>query len=235
MIATAKGLGFKRSEDFHGPDQEGFGMPDVTVRRGKRESSATAYLAPARARGNLTIRTGAMTTKVLLQGSRAVGVEYWQDGRRNEVSGGEVILAGGTFNSPHLLMVSGIGPAAELAAAGVTPRHDLAAVGRNMQDHPLVPAIFKASRTLGFEHFMRLDRFLAAGAQWYLSGAGPFSEAPLSVQGYLRRDPTSIWPDTQFQVSHVSMGARTWFPGWRAGAGEQFTATVMQLRPDRSR
>jgi choline dehydrogenase-like flavoprotein len=102
---------------------------------------------------------------------------------------------------------------------------------RNMQDHPLVPAIYKASRPLGFERFMRLDRFVAAGARWYLTGAGPLGAAPLSVQGYLRSDADHTWPDTQFQVSHVSMDARTWFPGWRAGAGDQFTATVMQLQP----
>jgi choline dehydrogenase len=91
--------------------------------------------------------------------------------------------------------------------------------------------IYKPSRPLGFEKFMRLDRFLSAGTRWCLSGRGPFSDAPLSVQGYLRSDAASAWPDTQFQVSHVCMGARTWFPGWRAGAGDQFTATVMQLRP----
>jgi choline dehydrogenase len=231
MIATAEGLGFGHVDDFHGPRQEGFGMPDVTVRRGRRESSATAYLAPASRRPNLHIKTGALTTKVLLEKTRATGVEYWQRGQRCRASAAEVILSGGTFNSPQILMVSGIGAADELAAAGVTPLHDLPAVGRNLQDHPLVPVIYRASRPLGFERFMRLDRFVAAGVRWYLTGTGPFSEAPLSVQGYLRRNAASPWPDTQFQISHVSMGARTWFPGWRAGAGDQFTATVMQLRP----
>jgi len=231
MIATAEGLGFQHRDDFHGPSQEGFGMPDVTVRAGRRESTATAYLTPVRQRPNLTIETQALTTRVLLEGTRATGVEYWNNGQLCRARGGEVIVCGGTFNSPQILMLSGIGPAAELTSVGVQPLHDLAAVGRNMQDHPLVPVIYKPSRPLGFERFMRLDRFLSAGARWYLTGAGPFSDAPLSVQGYLRRDPASVWPDTQFQVSHVSMGAHTWFPGWRAGAGDQFTATVMQLRP----
>jgi len=231
MIATAEGLGFRQVDDFHGRHQEGFGMPDVTVRRGRRESSATAYLAPAAQRPNLHIKTGALTTKVLLDGTRATGVEYWQGGQRCRASGAEVILSGGTFNSPQILMVSGIGPAEALAAVGVTALHDLPAVGSNLQDHPLVPVIYQASRPLGFERFMRLDRFAAAGVRWYLTGAGSFSDAPLSVQGYLRRNAASLWPDTQFQVSHVSLGARPWFPGWRAGAGDQFTATVMQLRP----
>jgi len=231
MVATAAGMGFSHLEDFHGASQEGFGMPDVTVRRGKRESSATAYLAPARRRRNLEIRTEALVTRVLLSGTRATGVEYAAQGQVQRASGTEVILCGGTFNSPQLLLLSGVGRAAELAAAGVTPLHELPAVGRNLQDHPLVPMIYQASQPLGFERFMRLDRFLRAGARWYLTGGGPFGEAPLSVQGYLRTEPASTWPDTQFQVSHVSMGARTWFPGWRSGAGDQFTATVMQLRP----
>jgi choline dehydrogenase len=231
MIATAQAMGFHHLEDFHGESQEGFGMPDVTVRAGKRESTATAYLAPIRQRANLTIETHALTTRVLLDGTRATGVEYSKNGGRHQVSGGEVIVCGGTFNSPQILMLSGIGPAAELAAVGVQPLHDLPAVGRNMQDHPLVPMVYQPSRSLGFERFMRLDQFLSAGARWYLTGKGPFGDAPLSVQGYLRSDPASVWPDTQFQVSHVCMGARTWFPGWRAGAGDQFTATIMQLRP----
>jgi choline dehydrogenase len=231
MIATARGLGFQHSEDFHAASQEGFGMPDVTVRRGRRESSATAYLAGAGHRPNLHIQTHAMATRVLLDGTRATGVEYWKNGERMQAGADEVILSGGTFNSPQLLLLSGMGPADELAAIGVQPLLDLPAVGRNMQDHPLVPMIYKAARPLGFERFMRLDRFLAAAARWWLTGSGPLSAAPLSVQGYLRRSPASSWPDTQFQISHVSMGARTWFPGWRAGAGDQFTATVMQLRP----
>jgi choline dehydrogenase len=231
MIATAEGLGFHHRDDFHGSIQEGFGMPDVTVRAGRRESSATAYLAPIRNRPNLTVETQALTTRVMLEGTRASGVEYLKNGQTCQVSGGEVIVCAGTFNSPQILMLSGIGPAAELNAVGVRSLHDLPAVGRNMQDHPLVPVIYKPSRPLGFEKFMRLDRFLAAGTRWCLTGRGPFSEAPLSVQGYLRCDPASTWPDTQFQVSHVCMGARTWFPGWRTGTGDQFTATVMQLRP----
>ena len=231
MIATAEGLGYHTRDDFHGDTQEGFGMPDVTVRAGRRESTATAFLDPIRQRPNLTVRLQALTLRILLAGNRATGVEYSQNGQRQQAAAGEVMICGGTFNSPQLLMLSGIGPAAALRAAGVPPLHDLPAVGCNMQDHPLVPVIYQPARPLGFDRFMRLDQFLGAGARWWLTGKGPFSDAPLSVQGYLRNDPASIWPDTQFQVSHVCMGARIWFPGWRTGTGDQFTATVMQLRP----
>jgi choline dehydrogenase len=231
MIAAAERLGYAHVDDFHGPSQEGFGMADFNVRGGRRESSATAYLRPARERANLRVETGALARRILLEGSRAVGVEYEHGGRTVIATAGEVILSGGAFNSPQLLLLSGIGPADELSPLGVAPRHDLPAVGKNMQDHPLVAAVFQASRPLGFEKLMRLDQLAVAAIRWGLTGAGPLGEAPLSVQGYVRTQPGSEWPDTQFQISHVSMAARPWFPGWRSGAGHQFTAAAMQLRP----
>jgi choline dehydrogenase len=231
MIATAQALGYEELQDFHGPRQDGFGMPDFTVRNGRRESSATAYLAPARARGNLTVMTQAQATHLLLEGSRVSGVAYVREGRSEQVSGGEVIVCAGAFHSPHLLLVSGIGPAEELRARGVKVRHDLPAVGRNLQDHPLVPAVYKASVELGFEKLLRLDQLALSAVRWGLTGGGPLGQAPLSVQGFVRAQSDSVWPDTQFQVSHVSFQARPWFPGFRRGAGHQFTAAACQLRP----
>lgn len=231
MIEAGRRLGYAELDDFHGATPEGFGMPDFTVRGGRRESSATAYLRSVIDRPNLTVETDALVTRVLLDGARATGVDYVRGGQSQSVRAGEVILSGGAFNSPQLLLLSGIGPANELAAVGVEPRHDLPAVGRNLQDHPLVAAIFEASRPLSFEGQMRLDRLLASALRWAAGGGGPLGEAPLSVQAFVRTQAGSQWPDTQFQVSHVSMAARPWFPGWRKGAGHQFTAAAMQLRP----
>jgi choline dehydrogenase len=231
MIAAAQRLGFAELDDFHGTAQDGFGMPDFTVRRGQRESSATAYLAPVHGRRNLRVETGARVARVLHDGRRASGVEYRRGGRTEHVAAGEVILSGGAFNSPQLLLLSGIGAADELAAVDVPVWHDLPGVGRNLQDHPLVPAVFEASRPLGFEALMRLDKLALSSLRWALDGSGPLGEAPISVQAYIRNEPGSTWPDTQFQVSHVSFQARPWFPGWRKGAGHQFTAAAMQLRP----
>lgn len=231
MIEAGRKLGYAHVDDFHGASQEGFGMPDFTVRQGRRESSATAYLAPVLRRKNLYIETGARTTRLLLQGTRVSGVEYLHGGQLHQAMAGEVIVSGGAFNSPQILLLSGIGPADELAALGIKPIHNLPAVGKNLQDHPLVAAIFAAARPLGFERLMRLDQLCAAALRWGMSGQGPLGEAPLSVQGYVRTQADSPWPDTQFQVSHVSMAARPWFPGWRRGAGHQFTAAALQLRP----
>jgi choline dehydrogenase len=231
MIETARRLGFRELDDFHGADQEGFAMPDFTVRAGNRESSATAYLRPIRARPNLRIVKDCLVTRVLLEGSRALGVEYHIGGNAHRAFGGETIICAGAFNSPQLLMLSGIGHPGDLESLGIGVRHALPAVGQNLQDHPLVPAVFAASQTFDFEKLLRVDRLVAAVLRWAVIGGGPMCEAPLSVQGFVRTSDASGWPDTQFQVSHVSFMARPWFPGWRQGAGHRFTAAACQLRP----
>ncbi|HZT50358.1 MAG TPA: GMC family oxidoreductase N-terminal domain-containing protein [Stellaceae bacterium] len=232
MLQAAARLGYREVSDFHGAEVEGFGLPDFTIRRGRRESTATAYLDPARRRRNLRVETGAHATRVLIEQGRAVGVQYMQEGeRRTARAAGEVILAAGAFGSPHLLLHSGIGPAAELEAAGLEPLHALPGVGKNLQDHPLVVGIYQAASPCTFERHLRLDRLALALAAWRLAGLGPLAANPISVQGFLRLSPAARWPDLQFQVTHVSMLARPWFPGWRAGAGHQFTAVALSLRP----
>ncbi|MZR11692.1 choline dehydrogenase [Maritimibacter sp. DP07] len=232
MISTARALGYDEVEDFHGPRQAGFGMPDFTVRGGARESSATAYLSPARGRRNLTIKTGAHALRVKIENGCAVSVEYLQNGTRRSTKGGEVILCGGAFNSPQLLNLSGVGHEDDLARVGVETLHHLPTVGRDLQDHPLVAAVFRAAQPLGFDAMLRLDRLATHAMRWGLTKSGPLGEAPLSVQAYLNTHSGGDRPDTQFQVSHVSFMARPWFPGWRPGAGHEFTAAAMQLRPE---
>jgi choline dehydrogenase len=232
MIEAARALGYTELADFHGASQEGFGIPDFTTRGGHRESTYTAFLKPARARPNLTIETGALATRLRIQGTRVTGLDYMLGGQTRQASAGEVIVCAGAFNSPKLLLLSGIGPEDELATVGVAPQHDLPMVGKNLQDHPLVAAAYRAARPFGFERMLRADQLALASLRWGLLSDGPLADAPLSVQGYIRTETDSDRPDTQFQVSHVSFMARPWFPGWRAGAGDQFTAAAMQLRPD---
>ncbi len=231
IIAAAGQLGYRELDDFHGEAQEGFGMPDFTVRRGRRESSATAYLSGARERPNLTVATEAMATRVLFSGRRASGIEYRQAGEVKQAQAREVILSGGAFNSPQLLMLSGIGPEEELRPLGIDIVHHLPAVGRNLQDHPLVAAGFLATGSFSFERMLRYDRLALAMLRWFLNGSGPLGTAPLSAQAYLRTRSESDYPDTQLQISHVSLQAKPWFPGIRKGAGDQFTVSAMNLRP----
>ncbi len=232
MLEAAARLGYRHVADFHGTEAEGFGLPDFTIRRGRRHSTAIAYLAPALRRRNLRVETGAQATRILIERGRAVGVEYVRDGERRMLRvQREVIVAAGAFGSPQLLLNSGIGPPRELEAAGIEPQHALPGVGKNLQDHPLVVGIHQASSPCTFERHLRLDRLALALAAWRFTGSGPLAANPISVQGFLRLHPDAQWPDVQFQVTHVSMLARPWFPGWRAGAGHQFTAVALSLRP----
>ncbi|MGH8260355.1 MAG: GMC family oxidoreductase, partial [Steroidobacteraceae bacterium] len=232
MMQAASRLGYHQVADFHGAQVEGFGLPDFTIRRGRRDSTAVAYLAPAARRRNLTIETRAHATRILLDRGRAVGVEYIAHGARRTVRAQrEVILAGGAFNSPQLLLLSGIGPPDELRAAGIEPELALPGVGKNLQDHPLVVGVYRAASPCTFERHLRADRLALALAAWHVAGIGPLAANPISAQGFLRLDSAAQWPDVQFQVSHVSMSARPWFPGWRSGAGHQLTAVALSLRP----
>lgn len=232
MLEAATKLGYASLEDFHGEQAEGFGLPDFTIRAGRRDSTAAAFLEVANTRPNLTVTSNAHTTRVVLEGDRAVGVEYLLgDTLHTARARSEVILSAGAFNSPQLLMLSGIGPTEELQAHGIEVRHALPGVGKNLQDHPLVGAIYQARDTDTFDQVLRLDRLVWSALRWAVSGNGPLATNPLSVQGFVRSHPELQWPDFQVQISHVSMLARPWFPGWRQGAGHQITAAVLSLRP----
>jgi choline dehydrogenase len=139
FLAGAEEIGIPRNADFNGATQEGAGLYQVTQKSGSRYSATDAYLRPALGRRNLTVSTGAHAMRVLLQNGRAVGVAYLRHGVTEIARAGrEVILSGGTVHSPQLLLLSGIGPADELRRVGIAPIHDLAGVGKNLHDHPMV-------------------------------------------------------------------------------------------------
>ncbi|UKD57690.1 GMC family oxidoreductase N-terminal domain-containing protein [Amycolatopsis sp. FU40] len=141
FVEGAVSLGHQRTGDFNAAEMSGVGHPESLVLDGSRESTATAYLRPAMARENLTVRTHSTALRLILRDRRCHGVEYLHDGVREQVSAGEVILCAGAVGSPHLLLLSGIGPADELPASGVDAVHDLPGVGRNLQDHILLAGI----------------------------------------------------------------------------------------------
>ena len=231
MIEAGKNLGYPENTDFNGESQTGFGVPDFTIRRGRRASTAKAYLDPARARPNLTIRTGATVVRILIEGRRATGVEYLRNGKLERVAAAEVILSGGAFGSPQMLMLSGVGPADHLREVGIEVTLDHPGVGQNLQDHPLVLSVLQAAGPYSLHEGLRLDRLALAGLQWSLFGTGTLAHNPLPVQGFVTLTPGQTTPDTQFQVSSVSMLAQPWFPGWRTSPGHHFTAAAIQLRP----
>ncbi|MGH8171896.1 MAG: GMC family oxidoreductase [Rhodanobacteraceae bacterium] len=151
FIEAAADTGFARNGDFNGAAQEGFGYYQVTQKNGARCSAATAYLAPVRSRENLTVITGALTTRVLVEGARAVGVEYRRRGRDVRVDAGCVLLAGGAINSPQLLMLSGIGDADHLRANDIPVVRDVAGVGSNLQDHLDICTLVRSTQRVTYD------------------------------------------------------------------------------------
>src|SRR5437660_1552358 len=130
--------------DYNGATQDGFSRMQMTIRKGNRESAATAYLHPVLARGNLTVRTDSLVTRIVLEGTRAVGVEYVHNDERQFIPAArEVILCGGAINSPQVLMLSGIGDPAELAAHDIATAAPLPGVGKNLQDHVAALLIYR--------------------------------------------------------------------------------------------
>mgnify|MGYP000459223454 CR=1 FL=1 len=179
-IAACLAVGINPTDDFNGAEFEGVGVHDFTMRDGRRHSTASAFLRPALKRPNLTVVTNARTTKLLFDGRQAVGVEYrWGERTLEARASREVILCGGTVNSPTLLMHSGIGNADDLRQLGIPVTHDLSGVGDNLQDHVGIYAAYEASAPVSLRRHLRLDRAAVSVARSYLFGTGPGSSIPL--------------------------------------------------------
>ena len=233
LIETAQQLGYRHLDDFHGAEAEGFSAPDFNTHEGRRASTAARYLRPAMSRPNLEVETNALTTRVLIEHRRAVGVEYEQNGQLIQARAErEVLLAGGAFNSPQVLMLSGIGATEALEASGVRVAHELPGVGKNLQDHQSIGIVYEANGAITFDNELRWDRLARHTLRWRLFGTGPLADLPVGAQGFLRSRPGLAWPDVQFLVSPVSMAAKPWFPGWRKGAGHVFSMANVVLHPE---
>jgi choline dehydrogenase len=230
---AALAAGHPETEDFHGARPEGFGVPDFTTRGGRRGSTAVTFLRPAMNRPNLTVETNAHAVRVVMEGSRAVGVEYRQDGRSEMVRASrEVILSGGAINSPHLLMLSGIGPADELREHGIKPVVDLSGVGRNLQDHASTGIDVLLNQPIGFVNQLRVDRVARSLAQWAVTGTGALAGLPVTGMLFARSREGLERPDLQFLISPVRLFAKLWFPGWRKPDGHYLSIRAVLLHPD---
>lgn len=161
------------NDDFNGATQEGFGRYDFTIRKGKRWSTSWAFLRPALGRPNLTVLTGAETTRLVVENGRAMGVEYRRDGQLSIAHAGqEIILAAGVVNTPKALLLSGIGPADELIALGIKPHLDLPGVGKNLQDHVDCVMSWECKEPVTLYGELRADKLIPAVAQGMLFGEG---------------------------------------------------------------
>jgi len=211
FTSAAAKRGFTTTEDYNGAVPEGIAAPDFTIGTGRRRSAAQAFLRPALRRRNLSVETRALARRVLLHGDRAVGVEYASGGQVHTVEAErEVILSGGTYNSPQLLMLSGVGPADELKALGIAPVLDLPGVGQNLQEHANCVITFEMNQPLSMLDELRLDRLTFAALRWAVSGTGPVANMPLQCACFIRTRPESERPDIELLVSPVSPDANPW-------------------------
>ena len=231
-LAGAAEMGYAHNDDYNGAQQDGFGRMQMTVRRGHRESAATAYLHPVRGRTNLTIQTGSLVSRVLFDGTRACSVEYTCNGeRRTATAEREVILCGGAINSPQLLMLSGIGDPDELAQHGIAVKAPLPGVGKNLQDHVAALLIYGRRDESPLLRHMRADRLLWTLGQGLLAGKGFATELPGGITGFVKSSPDEAIPDIQLLFIAGSLAAKPYLPPFSSGFADSFACRVVLLRP----
>jgi choline dehydrogenase len=230
FIEAAQQAGFPRNDDFNGPTQEGAGYFQLTAKNGRRWSTAVGYLRQAKVRGNLKVATNALASRILFEGRKAVGVEYRQDGATHVArASGEVILAGGAFNSPQLMQLSGLGPAALLRGHGIDVVADMAGVGEDLQDHLQIRMQYRCTEPITMNDVINSFRHrVQAGLRYALFRKGLLAIGAGYAGGFFRTSEQVATPDVQVHFiifsGETSGAALHPFPG--------FIASVCQLRPE---
>ncbi|HET8899637.1 MAG TPA: choline dehydrogenase [Rhodanobacteraceae bacterium] len=230
FTAAAVQAGYRENHDFSGAEQEGAGPYQLTQRDGERCSIARAYLAPVRERSNLSVLTGALVTRVLLDGTRATGVECQLRGGVRRIEAGTVILAAGAINSPQLLLLSGIGAREKLAPHGIRQQHALPGVGENLQDHPDALIVHRSRRhdslSLGPGY---LPQALRNAIRWGRARQGAFTTNVAEGGGFIRSQASEAIPDLQLHISAALLDNHGL--NWRFSLGWGYSAHVAVLRP----
>lgn len=230
---AAQATGVPYNDDYNGAEQYGIGRMQMTIRNGRRASAATAYLHPVLSRPNLTVEVNAHTTRILFEGTRAVGVEYVQNGKTLTARADrEVLLCGGTINSPQLLMLSGIGAPDHLATHNIAVKSALPGVGQNLQDH--VAALITYARNGGgpVQRNLRIDRLAVELARGYLFGTGFTTDLPGGLNAFLKTPLAKGIPDTQLLFIAGPLGAAPYLPPFRAAFADSFSTRIVLLRPE---
>lgn len=230
FIEAGVQAGYPRTDDVNGAQQEGFGRFDMTIHRGRRFSTAAAYLtSDVRMRSNLICCTRAHVTKIIILQQRAVGIEYWQDGRiKRCYAAREVIVAGGAINSPHLLMLSGIGAPDQLRKHDIECLIDLPGVGENLQDHLEFYMQYECKQPITLFSMANPVRKAAVGVQWFLTKKGKAATSHLEAGAFIRSRDDILHPDVQYHFlpSLVSEHVRSF------GDRHAFQAHVGTMRPE---
>jgi choline dehydrogenase len=232
IVQAGAEAGHRLTEDFNGAEQEGFGRYQMTIRDGRRWSAAQAYLAPVMGkRGNLTVQTGARTTRIRFENGRAVGVDYVL-GKGAEVltayADREVLLCAGAVQSPQILNLSGVGDPDRLRSAGIAPVHALSGVGENLQDHLDVAVNWACTQPVTLYNDTKGLKRLALGVQYMLTGKGTGRQNGLETGAFLKSRPDLDRPDLQLHFVLAIMQDH----GKMEANQDGFTMHVCQLRPE---
>jgi choline dehydrogenase len=203
-VEAGKLLGHPYNDDLNAGNQEGVGPCDSTLFDGVRSSVSRCFITPVRDRKNLKVITKALASRIILEGGKAVGVEYVKNGQKLQVfASQEVLLCGGTFNSPHLLQISGIGDPDHLRKIGVAVRHALPGVGQNLQDHVGCGLKVRLTQPLSMLKYLGFFRSMASVAQYFITGRGPASYHGVEALAFLKSNKALDVPDIQWHLNMV--------------------------------
>ena len=230
FIDAAEEKGIPRSSDFNTGENEGCGYFHVTEKNGLRCSTAVGYLNPVKKRTNLKIEVRAHTKRIIFNGLKAVGVEYWQDNEVKKIScNKEIILSAGSIGSPHILQASGIGPAELINSKGIAVIKNVVAVGKNLHDHLMLRPVYKVKNIYTLNQLSHsYYRKLLVGLEYLFFRSGPMTMGASQLCGFTKSDPSLATPNLQFHVAPMSadkLGGATLhkFPA--------FTPTISNIRP----
>ncbi len=235
VVEACVEAGIPRNPDVNGEAQEGAGYYQLTVRNGQRCSAAVAYLHPVMGRANLTVETRALTTRILFEGKKAVGVEYIQNGQRRIAKAAkEVILCGGAINSPQLLQLSGIGPGQLLAEHGIAVISDLPGVGENLQDHYVMSMTYRLKAgTVSVNELTKGARFIGETLKYVFQRKGLLTLSAAHVAAFCKSRPDLSSPDIQFHILPATMDTGKFLEGKMELEGQPgLTIAPCQVRPE---
>jgi choline dehydrogenase len=230
FIEAAVEAGIPRNPDFNGASQEGAGFFQTTTKGGRRASAAVAYLRPAKSRSNLHVETSALAERILFEGRRAAAVTYRQAGApRTARARKEILVAGGAFNSPQLLQLSGVGPAELLRQHGIEVVLDAQGVGHDLQDHMQVRVVMRCSQAITLNDIVNNPaRKILAGLRYAAFRTGPLTIAAGTSGAFFKTNPRLATPDIQIHFLPFSTDKM----GEKLHPFSGFTASVCQLRPE---
>ncbi|MBT3656107.1 MAG: choline dehydrogenase [Alphaproteobacteria bacterium] len=227
FVSATTQAGYTTTSDYNGACQEGFGAADMTVYKGRRWSSANAYLKPAMKRGNVTLMTGALVERLLFDGTRCIGVRFWHKGKSRDIfAGKDIVLSAGAIGSPAILQRSGIGPAKLLRSHGIDVIADRAGVGANLQDH--LEVYFQIACTQPITLYKHLNLFSKAliGARWLFFSSGLGASNQFETLGFIRSDKGIPYPDIQYHFLPVAIR----YDGTAPAEGHGFQLHVGPMR-----